>query len=558
MFQNLIPSHRSNNNINKVLIQLGLRPFNWKELKLSNIPPISDAVREANYPHDESFGSFVRGRLSESQLKNYDSKSFECDSIRYQPENRHIQVSSPGTFKDPNAYDDVLEYINRTGYAEFVDTKKPTDWVSFSESAVWLPGDNCYISVDRYMFAPGLRDWPIISLCRMQAFDANWNEIVGKRIRYVDINETQVSDALHDYIEGDEWVKDSALDKISMRLPRFLNVPIQEVEGRDKVFLGPEDSKISLRKNKLLDDEPIITFNMLTSSKDRLMHAAFPLRAPVKGDEVIMTALKYSGSRNGDDDIVEKNWTPFFDANDGDYNGDSLGKAHILYSLSEMEVLECNLDTGACELDNPKKVKEPKKFEPQIKDIYLRGGSNIITMPQPLKDQIWGTSSNPDDDLWFGVAKTHDAACSCGGHTYRPIMFIMDRKNGTYELEVMSIISELGIKISAWNGGDIEHCDGAKNVLTPNSIPFWGIEKTENGFSDYLGLTLSIADSEDIRVFIKGIANYVADIYKENSIEQANDTMPSERSQIVKLCALQASNEHCEEYAKLHPNTEDS
>lgn len=531
--------------VNNALIQLGLRPFTEDP----SFSPVGESVTKGEYVHDEHPSWFVGSKLSHDQIKNYREDTFDCGKINYQ--SGPIKVSSPANLTDSTCYQDLWDYLRRTGYDQIAQSHKEDDWTAFSGSAVWMPRDNCYISVTRFLYAPGERDWPILSLCRMQAFDRDWHEIIGKRIRYVDVNETDVEKVLDGYLHGETVISKSAFDSISMRLPRFLNVPINYSKGDQKLYLGPEDAKITYRPNKFIDDEPIITFNMLTATKDRLMYAAFPLRAPIKDDEVIMTPLKYSGSLKGDNGIIEKNWSPFFDDDTGYSTSKSLGKAHILYSLVQFQVIECNLDTGICEPEFP--IKEQSSIinnhrQPNLDTdyVFLRGGTNIVMIPEPLKKSL--IRKENDQNVWFGFAKTHDVACTCGS-MYRPVMFILMKKEGSYYLKSMSIASEFGIPVTPWTGGLVEHCDGHKNILSPNSIAFWNIDETSTGrFSDYMGMTFSMADSQDVQVSIKGMATYIKDIFDMGT----EDSLPLERAEIVKLCALIGSNKHCEDYKTLH------
>lgn len=570
-------------NVDKELVSLGLRPFNWKSLKQSSLDPVTDIVTDDDYVYNEKISSFTRQGLSEEDIKTYKEDTFDCNKIKYEP-HEPIEVSEPKRINDPTGFNDLWNYLDTHGYDKLLASHNETGWFKFSGSSVWLPGDKCYLYVSRYLYAPKQRDYPIASLSRMQAFDENWKEIIGKRIRYVDVERDEVKRVLQKHLEVDN---DVALDNISLKLPKFLNIPIKVIEGRRRLFFGPEDSKISYRKSNLMEDEPIITFNMLTQNDGRLMHAGFPLRKPKDDGIAIYKELRYSGSFTGEE-IVEKNWSPFYDDTDAEHKMNSLGSAHFLYSMSDMLVLECDFDIGRCEKhileaqekendakdekegtkekEEAKEKEETKEEEdttnsttsskhlsPRGKKIFLRGGTNIIRIPDLLKKHIIGDAK--DLDMWFGLSKIHDSECSCGRSSYRPNFFILLRKNGIYTIDMLSTVSEFGITVIPWSGGNVDRCDGHPNILSPNSISFWDVQKTETKYTDFMAVTLSIADTEDVRVFIKGIADYITGIYGEK-LDIDGTSYFNKYSNIIEQCSLIASNQHCEEYTKLHPKIE--
>lgn len=561
---------QSRDGLDKALAKLGLRPMGWRGI--SGNSPVSQTVINANYIHQEKVRGFASRKLTESMINSYDPSTFDCDQIKCESKDSRemLHVTHAVPMRDPTGFDDLWEYLRSSGYEKLIGTEGREHWYVFSESAVWMPGDNCYISVSRYIYAPKAMDHPVLSLCRLQAFDSDWNEILGKRIRYVDVTQMKARAALQQYLL-ERSNKHPSLDQISLQLPQFMHIEIERVPGWDAIYLGPEDPKITYRENKLIDDEPIVTFNMLTESKDRLIHAAFPLRTPTKDGQVILKALKYSGSDKVP--MVEKNWSPFFEQGDSEFTAKSLGSAHFIYNLGKMQMIRCNFDTGTCKRSSRDPEKERLADKTTDGDgaanvdgklvvttsdqhVYLRGGTNVVAFPQALKDEIFGTirksGKSVEPEIWFGIAKTHDEACSCGKATYRPNAFILYKKHGLYRLEMMTESSELGMKIMPWSGGLEEQCDGLPNVLSPNSIAFWDVEKTELGISDCMALTFSISDKDDELIFVKGMANYIKRMYYENSIEK-DDSMPGDRAEIVRMCAMRASTESCERYVKLHP-----
>lgn len=543
--------------VGRSLQKVGLRPLGWKETADESffVSPVSDLVTEAQYSHSEDIVGYASRKLTDEE---FTKSQVQCGQIRYRSgsNNERVEVTKPRVLEDPSGFHDLWNYLEQSGYSKLVKPQDAEHWYRFSGSAVWMPGDNCYLMVTRYIYAPTERDVPVLSLCRLQAFDSKWAEIPGKRIRYVDVTSNKILAALRKYLRHDK--DDSMLDAISLKMPAFMDVPIQQVPGRKAVFLGPEDPRIVYRENSLMEDEPIITFNELTESKDRLIHAAFPLRKPVDG-KLRVVALRSSLSDRMP--LVEKNWSPFFERGDGDFQSGSLGFAHFIYDLGDITIVRCDFDTGKCKQtsreDEDKKDSEDGKTKNSLGKVFIRGGTNIVAVPEVLQRRILrpkrtkGMSKNAEPEMWFGISKTHDEECSCGKSNYRPNMFILYKNNGLYRMEMVTESSNLGIDITAWSADGSTACDGLPNVLSPNSIAFWSVHEGAFGLDDYLALTISLADHDTQLVFLKGVASYIDGLYRENAI-QADDSLSAERAAAVIRCALQGSYSRCEAYAKTH------
>ena len=557
-------SDTSRAGVSRSLQKVGLRPLGWKELTDESFftSPVSSFVTQAKYTHSEDIVGYTSRKLTDEEFTRPNVK---CSQIRYSSasNNELLEVTKPRVLDDPTGFSDLWNYLEESGYSKLVKPQDARHWYRFSGSAVWMPGDNCYFMVTRYIYAPEERDVPVLSLCRLQAFDSEWNEILGKRIRYVDVTSNKILAALKMYLRHDK--DDSMLDAISLRLPMFMDVPIQQVPGWKPVFLGSEDPRIIYRENNLMEDEPIITFNELTESKDRLMHAAFPLRKPVDGN-LKLVALRSSLSDKMP--LVEKNWSPFFERGDGDFQSGSLGFAHFVYDLGDMTIIRCDFDSGECKQtsrkDKDKKVADEsskklfkKETENDLGKVFIRGGTNLVPIPKVLQKRIVrpkktkGMSKNAEPEMWFGISKTHDEECSCGKSNYRPDMFILYKNNGLYRLEMVTESSEIGMAITSWKADGSTACDGFPNVLSPNSISFWDVHDGNFGLEDYMALTISFADQDSQVVFLRGVASYIDGLYRENAI-QTDDSLSAERASAVIRCALEGSYSRCEAYAKAH------
>ena len=97
----------------------------------------------------------------------------------------------------------------------------------------------------------------------------------------------------------------------------------------------------------------------------------------------------------------------------------------------------------------------------------------------------------------------------------------MIEENGIFHLELITPGIDFGIEPMDFGMTDQKCRD--KNVLAPNSIVSWYInsQDTSTGsFEDYLTITASEADEITKRIVVKGLLNYILNIYTQKHINE--------------------------------------
>ncbi len=461
----------------------------------------------------------------------------------------------------------LKDYLKKSGYAQKiaqVDLKhmKKSDWYMFSGSATWLPDVQCYIMASRLMYAPKLRGSPVVSLIWMQLFDKEWKELIGRRIRYLGVTDEEVDNVLRDVslIGGKGKAVEHRLDKISIKFPTVLDIPF--IVKNDGSPLGPEDPRIISKGTGTNDTEPIILFNMLASSKRRSMFAAFPLQKPAPSYDSGANILQFrhGGSSSLTIKAVEKNWMPFFE------NPSNPTEISFLYSIDPLVMFRCSLRNGKCEKvqDDVIGTGSYDGLHKHPDTIVLRGGTNLMPVPQDKIRKIINDDSKPLPHLWVGFLKTHAWNCGCGTSIYRPIMYILSKVGGVYRVDLMTESLDFDMDVLAFNGKDTKCGKDGPNVLTPNSIPFWDIKEKAHGllggknsdiYNDFMGLTISEADRNVKLIFLRNVMNYIAGLYQN---KHAQDSLTSPHTQYrketrdVERCVLRESINYCKRYARSH------
>ncbi|VEU20475.1 DEKNAAC101388 [Brettanomyces naardenensis] len=394
----------------------------------------------------------------------------------------------------------------------------------------------------------------------MQLFDSDWNEIFGKRVRYVDVTSGDVALAMERYIDSKH--DETMLDSISLKFPTFFDVKFDSYDGEN--YMGTEDPRVMYRENKVMEGEPMIIFNMLNKDKDRLMNIGFPLRKPDPVNGVRVTELRYLERKEDGERLLEKNWTPFFEEEDAGFKEDSLGTAHVLYDFQTLTILKCDLDSGHCNECPQRRPDELPEPDNDMRDVvYLRGGTNLVPVPDILMQRIIedqnrmyeGLTFDSQIRMWFGIAKTHAKSCGCGVTTYRPSIFVMSKLDDEYRLDLMGRSTELGMDILSWEG-DSTDCQVGSNVLGVNSIPFWDIQKDGPDFKDYMAITLSESDKNVKMLLLKNVANYLVGLYRQNQLDKLR-TNPIVRLDKATDCTLRSAHRYCVLYSQTHQASDD-
>lgn len=405
-------------------------------------------------------------------------------------------------------------------------------WFEFGHMSVWSETENCYLTFSRIIYIQSSKNYPKISFIRATAFDKDWNEIKGKRVPYSDVkippdfqeqlerldkqlgvdqceplNKGGFVEEYHeclkrhnDNILKNRRYKKDILDKYFLTYPTVLNFHFKLRSD----LSGPEDPHVILRKDHYGRDEPIIIFN-LDDGVERKMHSILPHRR-------IPTLAKFLLPDSKGLSKIEKNWTPFFIPHiDYSYSELSLGYIHFVYSFMPLRILRCSLDNGQCEerfSADTLKLSETNVWG------GLRGGTQFVPLPEPLP----GVKGK---NVWVSFAKTHTKDCGCGPVFYRAVLVVMIEENGIFHLELITPGIDFGIEPMDFGMADQKCRD--KNVLAPNSIVSWYInsQDTSTGsFEDYLTITASEADEITKRIVVKGLLNYILNIYTQKHINE--------------------------------------
>ncbi|KAH3670532.1 hypothetical protein OGAPHI_001047 [Ogataea philodendri] len=517
----------------------------------------SEFVTDKEYKPLSSVIGYVGNKNVPAAKTYYD---LTCQDVTYKPdENRQIKYSEPVLLKDDLASIRTAllstEYKNLITMGDSLQTKVEEKWHQFSGASVWLPDEECHLMASRVSYAPQAKNSPVASFIRLQLFDAQWNEILGRRIRYNDITKQEIDGVLRDYNEAQD---DSLLDRISLKFPTVLDVPF-DPKVNSKEMLGPEDPRILFKDGEFVQ-EPVIFFNMLVDSK-RTMNAVFPLRKPnPKTKKLDVVQFKASGINTSAKLSTEKNWTPFFDTVRVGDSPKTSGYVQFLYTIDPLVVFRCNLDNGKCE-----KLQDNinySTFSRQGKG-YVRGGTELVPVPRIITQKLSKGGIDSRLQMWVGFAKTHLNSCGCGDTIYRPSLMLLIKEDGVFRVELMTDSIDFGMDVLSWS----EHGSacGGPNVLTPNGISFWNIKlaeevpeesegsNTNSLSSDYMALTVSEADSNVKLIFLRNVANYIFGIYDSGKYMLGDNEMVevvSDRTRKVSECMLGASLDYCVRYGQ--------
>ena len=558
--------------VNPIMIDDALRRLNMRPLRKNEDEQAEAAhfdfngvriekhtkVKMSPIKHDLAFTSLIK----ENELSDLSV----CKDMEYKPKQK-IQHSDPISIGNDIPFEYVKEYLQKSGYAHMItklnlkDMNK-SDWYTLSGSATWLPDMGCYLMASRLMYAPKRRGSPVVSLIWMQLFDKEWNELLGRRIRYLGVTDEEVDEVLREVslLGGRGKTTERRLDKISIKFPTVLDVPF--VVKNDGTPLGPEDPRIISKGTGTNDTEPVILFNMLTDSKRRSMFAAFPLQKSTNGNKHKANILQFrhSGSSSLTIKAVEKNWVPFFE---NPYNPT---KISFLYGVDPLVVFRCNLENGKCDKiqDDAKRIGASNGVHNHASKVVLRGGTNLMPVPQDKIRKLINDGDKSLPHLWVGFAKIHARNCGCGTSLYRPVMYILSKVGDAYNVDLMTQGLDFNMDVLEFDGEGTKCDENSPNVLIPNSIPFWDIKEKVHGllggkssdrYDDFMGLTISEADRNVKLIFLNNVMNYIVGLYQskyaQDSLTDIHSEYRQETSEIER-CVMQQSFDYCKQYARDH------
>ncbi|GMM55686.1 hypothetical protein DAKH74_023020 [Maudiozyma humilis] len=383
-------------------------------------------------------------------------------------------------------------------------------WYRFGGAPLWLAREGCYVVYTRVAYSRvGRRNRPHLSVVRGQAFDANWNELHGKYVPFLDTAQSEQYD-------GDSGVT----------YPAFFEVPF-DVECD---WNGPEDPHVvAVDSPRGPASEPLIVFNMFSRRHGRGMYVLRPHRQ-------LQPLTRLQMPPGLQPRLLEKNWTPVQETS---AQGDSTTHLLFVYALAPLRVLRCALDSGACATVYAAPALGLPDWDVHGEDV--RGGTQFVPLPPG--------SLGPGAEYsraWVGFPKLHTVLCGCGREYYRPMLAVLtetaagDDVPPTYALEALVPTLGFGIDVRAW---DLQgsHCD-MLNVLAPNAIARWDVGKSD----DYMTITVSEADAQTRVVVLRGVLGLV-----RAALDARRQSGVRDVSRMV-AAALQDAEQQCARYGQLH------
>ncbi|CUM66170.1 uncharacterized protein PRCAT00003828001 [Priceomyces carsonii] len=548
--------------------------------------PLSLQLMEPNTYKSASLKTYFHSIFykGEQSLETF-TEAQKCERLKYESqlelsEQKYLEANFNkvrDAIKENELYDRMLKAATKEFKPSIPSEKQ---WFRFAGSSVWLSEHKVHFMVSRIMWSPsGIPNKAFASFLYIQLFDEDWNELPEKtlKIPYEKLVTEQNVNA-----KGSIELKivDRKIAYREAKFPSFLPITFDfSLRTPDrKYYWGPEDPRILLRRNPLGFDEPLIVFNL----KDvklikRTMHMFLPFSS------------KFSifKKRNEPYANIEKNWTPFFSSpRDAESKNDGFTHLNFIYSLEPLEVLKCDIDTAICDF-----LQKPEKSDFNYVGP-LRGGTQLVQLPSSrfVLNGITNAFQIPENRrIYVGWARTHLNKCGCGESMYRPNLIILTEdynpsdKKYSYNIRDVSEYFDFNAIVPPWitpeldkSGNLIEkspkQCEG-RNVLIPNSIAYWDIDSVRKGdliygrgdfatfkdqnvldaetvINDYMGVTLSAADSDVSIVQVKGLLNYILKLpgLFDKSDQDRDDSLYD--SNINQRCAELASVEYCLKYAE--------
>ncbi|SMN21007.1 similar to Naumovozyma dairenensis NDAI_0G00360 hypothetical protein [Maudiozyma saulgeensis] len=416
-------------------------------------------------------------------------------------------------------------------------------WFRFGGSSVWLESEQCYVVFTRVVYSRlGRRNRPHVSLVRGQAFDKEWNEIIGKRIPYLDVNripefQNDKQDSIGLDLNSNDSKSRIIMSRFYVTYPTVFDIPF----GIDGDWNGPEDPHIILRKTNQTE-EPILFLNMFdTVEGKRRMYSYMPHR---RVDPLIKLTIS--------DRILkhqEKNWSPFFHPSDAVANGISRGSIHFIYTFSPLDIIKCSLDNGSCEMifNGTKPNNNNDLSSTQFDGI--RGGTQFIPLPIQIP-------SLQNKTILVGFPKLHIQNCGCGEFFYRPMLVVLVESKGSYRLELIVATIDFDIDVLSWDMKSSE-CKET-NIMSPNSIVHWNVlshDPNTKQYDDYMTVTISESDSLTKMITLRGIADYISGIYNRDESMMTNNMTDYSDLNVIS-CVSNDAEQTCAAYGRTHPNTD--
>lgn len=537
-----------------------------------------------------------------------------CDLIQ---NNVSTEVSEPTNLHTPLC-DIVLRLVKSIdrGYDEYLNEMAPyfnfqtrlqlkyqvchRHWFRLAGSSVYLEEYGYHLMISRLAYShDGNRRDPKFSFAYAQLYDENWQEV--KDISLVVPTNDQSAQF---FVEKQGFMV--------AHYPLLVPVPFfHKLSNKDMRYLGPEDPRLILVKNKRGYEEPMMVYNLhhqkyafADDDEDdmllkrpmtyRSMWVSFPwqlqkgklnvddiLNAP--SDNSTYTKSVELRIKNMPRQEKQKNWTPMVSDTDRKEHGYDKTMLFV-YRWASMQVLKCDLETGKCGFvfQQNENLKTSSSIGP------FRGGTQMANIRHVLEAQKQDSSALqqiiPEGrEIWVGFARAHLVRCGCGNDLYRPNLVVVvkdtimvdGKPQDVFKMSHVSSFVSLNIEIVPWDPlKPYKLCSGT-NALIPNGLSHWRVftpGKKEAmrvfDFQDELVLAVSVSDTTVYKVNIRGLLKtLITDdslFLPSGSTEKETDLkklmvptelqykagkMPSFTNDNL-VCAMLASVKFCSDYGK--------
>ncbi|RCK57901.1 Beta-mannosyltransferase 1 [Candida viswanathii] len=425
-------------------------------------------------------------------------------------------------------------------------------WYHLIGSSVWLKQYGVHLMISRIMYTDSDQGLGVISLSYLQVFDRNWNEL--DNVELIVRNE----DGLHK----------------PLTYPQFAPIPMyHNVKRKYGQFYGIEDPRIQMVINKNGEEEPIIIFNSFhrkikeaVFEKDYEAHIQYDKyrsiflgwlwrtqMGKVNLEELPDATLKHREyikikemvRPNNDRKGIEKNWALFLNYDERREQGyDS--NVHFIYQFKDTKILKCSMyDDEVCkwEFETNEHTGSGK----------FHGGTELININQLLDEYDYSQLESIKEriptgrQIWIGFARAVLKDCGCGTHLYRPNLIILMKDNEKYKFAYASPFIDFGIEALEWWIG--KGLCTAKNLIIPNGISSWTIEKdSEGGLMDYMSFTITRRDSTIDLVHLRGMLSSL--LFSNTNPKLLNQEQRGFKTNTNLDCALTKSDEFCKIYGE--------
>ncbi|RCK64431.1 Beta-mannosyltransferase 1 [Candida viswanathii] len=565
--EKVIENHQANHHEKRTIIFPSSFPLSNREIVDMYVHDLEEALD----PEDLIFKNKLSHRLpndlsfSKQEMELFSSNSESLDEDHCGDLSSKISVeATPAMNKNADLRKVLTRFMtdNGTYYNElkpfFPDLEKELredtidkHWYQLIGSSVWLKQYGVHLMVSRIVYTVKDQGTVQYSLTYLQVFDRNWKEL----------------DNVELVIPTDE----GSFKTVSY--PSFAPMPVYHNANQiSQRYYGVEDPRIQLITNSLGHEEPIILYNshhrkisetefendtegMVKFRTYRSIFIGWLWRTqrgksnleelPIKDQQInsmeyikVKELLRPNNERKGQ----EKNWAMFFNNQERlQYGYDNY--IYFVYQFKNLKILKC-----------PIYEDEPCSWEFEANEYMgageLHGGSELINVNTILEQYNYPELESLLDripegrELWIGFARAVIRKCGCGPKMYRPNLVVLMKDNNRYKFAYISSFAELGIEILPWSE-NTGLCDGT-NLIIPNGISSWTIEKEDEKLVDYMAFTISRRDATVDVVYLRGLLNAL--LLDQTRPKLLDGEQLGFTSSVPAACALKASEKFCKVY----------